>query len=155
MDTDKFKVPGWGISGYYKDIYFRSTNELKALIYFNNKGMLNDKLESNIYIRYGDDFFYCDFKIGDVYYEVKQKTYAQDKREKKQYMLIDKMRAEGKDVRILNDKSAEISSISYVYIYEKYINNEIRFIDKSLNYSLVKRLIQDKEIYDASRNMPS
>lgn len=141
-----FKVPGWGVSGDYKSIYFRSTNELKALIYFDKQGIL-DQVETNIQIKSGNEMMFCDFRIGEKYYEIKDKTYPQDKREERQYKLLEQLKDDTHEVYIWNKKSDEIKSVAYIDILEHYINGNIVFIEKSKKYSLVKRLIKEKKEY--------
>lgn len=143
---DHFKVPGWGVSGNYKSIYFRSTNELKALIYFDKNGLLN-QVETNIQIKSDKEMMFCDFRIGNKYYEIKDKTYPQDEREERQYKLLEQLKDDSHEVYIWNKKSDEIKSIAYIDILEHYISDDIVFIEKSKKYSLVKKLTKEKKKY--------
>lgn len=136
---DRFKVPGWGVGGHYRNFYFRSTNELKALIYFYKNNML-DKVESNFRISKGPDLYYCDFKIDDLLIEIKDKDYAQDNREIKQFKLLKHGKRLGYNIKIWTSKSDEIKSISYFDILREFKANQIEFAQNKEHYSLVKKL---------------
>lgn len=139
---NQFKVPGWGISGKLHDIYFRSTNELKFLIWAKKQNTFS-KIKSNIKITYGKLYFYCDFQIDDVFYEIKDKDYPQDRREQNQYQLIELMKIDGYNVHLLTKKSDIIKSISYYDILEEYSKGYIVFAQNTEHYNLVKRLKEE------------
>lgn len=141
-----FKVPGWGVSGYYNDIYFRSTGELKALIWFKNNNLFNN-IECNYEFCIDNEHFFCDFKIGNNFYEIKDKSFMQDEREKKQLRIINKLKKKGINIEIWNSKHKNLKSITYINILEEYLNENIKFIESSRKYSLVRRLENEYNIY--------
>lgn len=140
-----FKIPGWGVSGYYNKIYFRSTNELKALIWFHKNGYF--EIESNIKFNLDDDCYFCDFKVGNTYYEIKDKTYPQDDREIKQLRVIKSLKENGFDIRVWNKATPEIKSIAYIDILKEYIDGKISFIESNKKYCLVRRLENEYGFY--------
>lgn len=145
---DKMKIPGCGISGRFKKkIYFRSLNELKFLIHIDRLGKL-DKLEINIRIK-DEEFgnYVCDFKIEDEYYEIKDKTYAQDARERKQYNIIENMRKSGLKVFIWNKTTPELKDIGHLDMLDYFLKDEFEFSSNSQNKSIVIKLTKEKEEY--------
>lgn len=142
-DGDSFKVPGWGVGGSYKGIYFRSANELKALIYFNKNNMLPE-IETNYKIESGKDVYFCDFKYRKKLIEVKHKSYALDDRESKQFKLLKDQDSNGFETFIWTSKSEEIKSISYFDILNEYNNKHIIFAKNKEHYSLVKKLKNER-----------
>ena len=142
VKTDKngaFKISGWGVSGKFDKFYFRSTNELKFLIWAKKHSKI-DKLEANIKISYEQEYFWCDFKLENVFYEIQDKEYAQDEREHKQFRLIEYMKRDGYIVKILTKKSDIIKAISYYDILDEWKNNNIQFAKNKEHYNLVKKL---------------
>lgn len=142
-DGDSFKIAGWGVGGSYKNIYFRSVNELKALIYFDLNNMLNE-IEPNYKIESEKEIYFCDFKLRNKLIEVKHKSYALDERESKQFKLLKEQESKGFDIFIWTSKSEEIKSISYFDILKEYNNKHIIFAKNKEHYALVKKLKNER-----------